>query len=285
MYFFCADLHGITEKYHRLFRFIEAETPSAVFLGGDLLPHQHFSGKQYHSQETFLKKFLAVNIFKIKEKLGQKFPKIFLILGNDDSRIVESSVIELAKSGIWDYIHFRKVIFEGYSVYGYSYVPPTPFLLKDWERYDVSRYVDPGCISPEEGYHSLPISEADKQYATIQKDLQKLAKNEGQKKSIYLFHSPPHRTKLDRAALDGQIINHVPVDVHVGSIAIRKFIEQAQPHITLHGHVHESSTLTGAWREKMGNTYAFTAAYDGSELAVIKFEPSHPNQASRELLL
>jgi len=34
-------------------------------------------------------------------------------------------------------------------------VPPTPFLLKDWEKYDVSAYVDPGCVSPEEGYHRV----------------------------------------------------------------------------------------------------------------------------------
>jgi Icc-related predicted phosphoesterase len=99
-----------------------------------------------------------------------------------------------------------------------------------------------------------------------------------------LFHSPPHLTKLDRAAFDGQRIDHVPLDIHVGSIAIRKFIEQIQPHFTLHGHVHESSTLTRAWSEKIGNPYAFSAAYDGPELAVIKFKPTHPQKASREIL-
>jgi hypothetical protein len=57
------------------------------------------------------------------------------------------------------------------SVYGYNYVPPTPFQLKDWERYDVSRYVEPGCVSPEEGRRSVTVDAMETRYATIQQDL------------------------------------------------------------------------------------------------------------------
>ncbi len=46
-----------------------------------------------------------------------------------------------------------------------------------------------------------------------------------------------------------RMVDHVPLDVHVGSIAIRRFIEARQPLAALHGHVHESARLTGAWRE------------------------------------
>jgi len=35
----------------------------------------------------------------------------------------------------------------------------------------------------------------------------------------------------------------------VGSIAVRRFIEERQPLLTLHGHIHESARLTGDWRE------------------------------------
>ena len=58
-----------------------------------------------------------------------------------------------------------------FQVYGYSFVPPTPFQLKDWERYDVSRFVDPGCVSPEEGMRTIPVSDQEQRFTTIQKDL------------------------------------------------------------------------------------------------------------------
>jgi len=46
-----------------------------------------------------------------------------------------------------------------YQVYGYSCVPPTPFALKDWQRYDVSHFVDPGVLAPEEGRLTAAVSE------------------------------------------------------------------------------------------------------------------------------
>ena len=68
------------------------------------------------------------------------------------------------------------------------------------------------------------------------------------------------------------------------SVAIQRFIASRQPLITLHGHIHESTRLTGAWRDRMGNTHAFSAAHDGPELALVRFDPSRPEQASRELV-
>ena len=67
---------------------------------------------------------------------------------------------------------------------------------------------------------------------------------------------PPCDTLLDRAALDEKMIDYVPPDVHVGSIAIQRFIEERQPGLTLHGHVHESARLTGQWQQRFGRTVA-----------------------------
>jgi hypothetical protein len=44
--------------------------------------------------------------------------------------------------------------------------------------------------------------------------------------------------------------DHVPLDVHVGSVAVRRFIEDRRPLLTLHGHIPESALLTGSWRER-----------------------------------
>ena len=93
------------------------------------------------------------------------------------------------------YVHGRKAMFAGFNVYGYACVPPTPFLLKDWERYDVSRYVDPGCISPEEGRRSVAVEESDVKWRTIAKDLDSLVNDDSVDRAIFLFHTRPYDTR------------------------------------------------------------------------------------------
>jgi Icc-related predicted phosphoesterase len=69
----------------------------------------------------------------------------------------------------------------------------------------------------------------------------------------------------------------------VGSIAVRRFIEDRQPYLTLHGHIHESTRLTGSWRDRMGRTHMFSAAHDGPELALVRFDLDDLEGAEREL--
>lgn len=284
--FFVSDLHGSEERYRKFFTAIEKERPEAIFMGGDLLPSGIASmmSSINPSHRDFINDFLAREFSRVKDILKDEYPAVFLILGNDDGRFYEASVMDIATGGLWKYVHMRKISFRDLNIYGYSYVPPTPFRLKDWERYDVSRYTEPGCLSPEEGIHSITVSEYEKKYSTIQKDLNNLAGEDNLEKAIFLFHSPPYNTVLDRAALDGKMIDYVPVDTHIGSIAIKNFIEEKQPLITLHGHVHESARITGAWKEKIGNTSSFTAAHDGPELSLIRLDPKNPDRTTRELL-
>lgn len=283
--FFVSDLHGDSDRYRHLFRLIGEEKPSAVFLGGDLLPSGLSAMATFDiGHEDFVNGFLVRQLNRLQETLGNAYPRVFVILGNDDSRSEEATILAAATTGVWEYIHDRRVSFLGHDVYGYAHVPPTPFLLKDWERYDISQYVDPGCVSPEEGYRSIPVAANQIRHATIKDDLTSLVGDRAVDRAICLFHSPPYETLLDRAALDGRMIDHVPLDVHVGSIAIQRFIEQRQPLITLHGHVHESARLTGAWSQQIGRTFCFSAAHDGPELALVRFDPANPAIATRTLI-
>ena len=283
--FFVSDLHGRIEHYNKLFSQILSEEPEAVFLGGDLLPSGLFA---LTSNETvvdnFIKDFLVVEFLRLKKEMDTKYPKVFLILGNDDGKINEKDFIDAQQLDIWEYIHNKKIKFKDFDIYGYSYVPPTPFQLKDWEKYDVSRFTDPGCISPEEGWHSVNVSKHELKYSTIEKDLKTLVQDYNLTNTIFLFHTPPYKTNLDRAALDGKMVDHVPLDVHVGSIAVKRFIMKNQPTITLHGHVHESTRLTGTWKDTIGKTHLFTAAHDGPELALVRFNKYHPEKSTRELI-
>lgn len=280
--FFASDLHGHEDQYTKLFERIEAEIPAGVFLGGDLLPHGMSALTGGH--DDFISDFLAAHLQNIRNRMGDNYPDIFMILGNDDARIEEQTVIEAADRGIWHYAHLRKSAFRDCTVYGYAYVPPTPFMLKDWDRYDVSRHADPGCIHPTDGRRTVPFDEHDIRYGTIADDLKKLAGNDDVSRAIFLFHSPPYKTKLDRAALDGLMIDHAPLDVHVGSIAMQRFITARQPLLALSGHVHESTRLTGAWRDTIGRTVCMNAAHDGPELCLIRFDPDNLETAERELL-
>jgi Icc-related predicted phosphoesterase len=273
---FVSDLHGKTGRYKTLFSVIRSEKPKAVFVGGDLLSGFGFP------PEFILE--VALSIQEIKKELAKVSPRVFIIPGNDDPGWIEEPLKNFENLGVWEYIHNRQVVFEDHRVFGYAFVPPTPFLLKDWEKYDVSRYVDPGCIPPEEGRHTQDVDAVNIQFSTIQDDLERLTSNQNLENSIFLFHAPPWNTKLDRAALDGISVDHAPLDPHIGSIAIRRFIENRQPLITLHGHVHESSRLTGEWKQQIGRTWAFSAAHDGEELAMVRFNLESPGDATRELI-
>lgn len=283
--FFATDLHGKVERYNKLFSRILSEEPEAVFLGGDLLPSGLYA---LTSNETivddFIKDFLVSEFIKLKKNMGSKYPHVFVILGNDDSKINEKDFIDGQQLGVWNYIHNKKIRLEDFDIYGYSYVPPTPFQLKDWEKYDVSRFTDPGCVSPEEGWHSVDVPKHELRYSTIEKDLKTLVGDNNLTNTIFLFHTPPYKTNLDRAALDGKMVDHVPLDIHVGSIAVKRFIKKNQPTITLHGHVHESARLTGTWKDKIGKTHLFTAAHDRPELALVRFSKYHPEKSTRELI-
>ncbi len=283
--FFVSDLHGNQEKYLLLIERIKIENPDVVFIGGDLLPGgiTKFTSLDL-SHQDFINGFLLPSFLSLKNELSDNYPKIFLIMGNDDARIEEAALIDASTKRAWDYIHFHRRKFNNYKIFGYNYVPPTPFQLKDWEKYDVSRFVDPGCVSPEEGLRTMPVRKLAVRTETIQQDLFDLTKNEELAKSIFLFHAPPYQSKLDRAALDGKMIDHVPMDVHCGSIAIQRFIEEKQPYITLHGHIHESTSLTGEYYQQIGRTHCFNAAHTGPELSIVKFDLDNPSERNRALI-
>ncbi|HEX5145719.1 MAG TPA: hypothetical protein VFV85_01750 [Conexibacter sp.] len=73
-------------------------------------------------------------------------------------------------------------------------------------------------------------------------------------RAIFNLHVPPHGTPLDLCPELDDDFNVVtvmgnPVMAHAGSTAVREVIEQCQPLVGLHGHIHESRNTT-----KLGRT-------------------------------
>jgi Icc-related predicted phosphoesterase len=282
---FATDIHGRPDRYEKLFHAIERRAPDAVFLGGDLTPSPMAAMNPSNPLPAdFIGDYLSERLERIRRRMADRYPDVFVILGNDDHRSLEPDLMEGDRRGLWTYCHNRSCELDGYDVYGYAFVPPSPFLLKDWERYDVSRYVPPGCVSPEEGRRSVEVDPREVQFGTIGADLAGIVGGRGLERAVMLFHTPPHDTVLDRVANDNKFVEHVPLDLHVGSIAVRRFIETRQPLVTMHGHIHESARLTGRWRERIGATHVFGAAHDGPELALVSFDLENLDGATRELL-
>jgi uncharacterized protein len=81
-------------------------------------------------------------------------------------------------------------------------------------------------------------------------------------RAIFNLHVPPYDSRLDSAAdlkpdLTPRYAGGAPVMVPVGSHAVRQLIEEVQPLLALHGHIHESKGET-----RIGRTLALNS---GSE--------------------
>jgi Icc-related predicted phosphoesterase len=282
--FFASDLHGSVARYRALWARARAERPAIIFLGGDLLPSGLLHGADHGDHEgDFIEDFLLRGFLGLRAGAPGD-ARVLLVLGNDDPAATLPAFERGAARGAWEPIHLRRVQACGRPIYGYGCVPPTPFALKDWERYDVSRYVAPGTVSPEDGWRSVPMERHLVRFHTIHRDLDHLTGVDDLAEAVLLLHTPPHQTALDHAGLQGQGGEDITLDPHVGSVAVRRLIERRQPWLTLHGHVHGSWRRTGAWKQKLGRTTMISAAHGGDELALVRLDLDDPCSAERELI-
>ncbi|MCY0849746.1 metallophosphoesterase family protein [Sulfuracidifex metallicus] len=158
-----------------------------------------------------------------QEKLKERRIPVFINLGNDDPSflfqvIEESELMRKSEGNIID--------IGGHEMISFGYVNPTP-----WRT--------PREMSEDELMHNLKGM------------AEKLEKPE---KAIFNFHAPPYNTSLDNAPLLSADLKPVVkggdvVMTHVGSKAIRKIIEEYQPMLGIHGHIHESRAF-----DKIGRT-------------------------------
>ena len=272
---FASDLHGETHLYHELLALARRASAEILILGGDLLP-SFAPGKKYEdmipNQKTFIDQFLLPFFKTLIEKTFTHL--IFLIPGNWDLgypylfRNPVENIVDLSQNA------YR--FSSGYELIGYSFVPPTPFRPKTYEKMEDRESPWPpqknpsyirsagqdGQLTPIDPHVYL------RQGGTIEEDLQCLPRPTDLKKIIYVMHSPPYGTRLD--SIHG---GH-----HVGSKAIKTFVEKSQPLLTLHGHIHESPEVSGSFFDKIGETISvnpgqFTSrSRDSYELHAVTFE-------------
>ncbi len=121
-------------------------------------------------------------------------------------------------------VHAEGKVINGIGFYGYGGAK-TPFNTP---------------LEPSEGEIGLGL---EKSYAEVG----------GAKLKIQVTHAPPNKTKLDIIASGA----------HVGSDAVRKFIEEKQPDAAVCAHIHESRGVDEIGRTKIINSGRFPEGYVG----------------------
>lgn len=152
------------------------------------------------------------------ERLAGSAARCFVMPGNDDPPGVAEAIEE--SSGV-EACDGKLVEFDGYSMVSLGYSNLTPF-------------DSPRELSEEEIFRRVSA------LAESAPDISRC---------VFNLHVPPYDSQLDTAPeldSDLQVVmaGSEPKQIPVGSTAVRELIEQYQPLLALHGHVHESAGAT-----------------------------------------
>jgi Icc-related predicted phosphoesterase len=240
---YTTDLHGDTTKYSELVDMARSLGSDLVINGGDMLP----KGNGPRDQGAFITTYL-VEHFSYFENAAIPY---LCCLGNDDMRIWDELFDATCGlfTGIYN-IAQRKVSIDGVEFIGMNWVADYPFLLKDRCRRDtldsiLPPQLGPGLLSVPDGYQELEDWPAYVQkLPTLEQELARLPQPQFPRQAVYIMHMPPSDLGLDVCA-NGEA---------VGSKAIYNFLQTVQPRLSVHGHIHESPQMSGAWEGNIGHT-------------------------------
>jgi Icc-related predicted phosphoesterase len=270
-WFFTSDLHGQIGLYEQLLALAVARRPRAVIVGGDLSPHG-MGAEGVRRQRLFLQGFLVEFARRLRENAPAT--DLLLMMGNDDWG-ANTDCLEAHDASLWRVLHERVIEIDGLQVAGLSWVPITPFGLKDWERWEDG---DEESAPRLEGWVSRGEAvlahrfDPERRAPTIAEALEALCAQGRADPPIFVLHSPPRDTACDLIAIGR----------HVGSRAIRSFLERHQPALSLSGHIHESPRVSSSYRDTIGRTLVVNPGQFGtSRLCGVWFDPERPAETLR----
>jgi Icc-related predicted phosphoesterase len=264
---FLSDIHGSSTVFEKSINIVKKYNIDVLIISGDL------TGKNIHpiiiekDNYTFdidgCKRSVSESEIVLYEtKLSEQGHYFFRISKEDFSTLREKNIFELLDLSILErlnnwLIRLSKLVDSEHITViitpGNDDILEVDNLIKKYEHKGIfsglSNSIKMGIneiisldysnITPWKTYRELPEKELEKLIKSKVKSVDNI------RFSIFNFHCPPYNTKLDIApTIDNNfhyIINPGGIEnKHVGSIAVRKSIEQYQPLLTLHGHIHES---------------------------------------------
>lgn len=258
---FVADIHVSRLHLEHTINESLARDVDVLILGGDIVPHylpQTHAGGILGAQAEYIEGTLIPALKQLKNK---RDVQIFLDFGNDDF-MANRGILEQYQDKLLHLLHFRKYrLTSGVDLLGYMMVPPTPFQRKDWERPDTREIpYPPGSRVSLKGYvtgngcieETVLDLDDDK---TIENDLARLS-GQIDRPFIFVAHCPPYDTPLDM----------LPTGTHVGSIAVRRFIEKWSRRkmlvASLHGHIHESPQVSKSTHTRINGALTVNPGQD-----------------------
>jgi Icc-related predicted phosphoesterase len=190
-------------------------------------------------------------------------PTVLAVAGNCDSAAIDQRLAELEETGTGSAatldsassagvaatvpvpvcsprvgLHGRGVSLGSLAIHGLSGIPPWTSRMYGFAEEELTATL-------ERGYAELSrvACHVGRSPTPSQNERSETASHESAPRPIHavLTHVPPHGTRLDRTMLFQ----------HVGSAALRAFVERTQPALVISGHVHEAR---GA--EQIGRTTA-----------------------------
>jgi Icc-related predicted phosphoesterase len=270
-WFFTSDLHGQADYYEQALEFAARGHARVVILGGDLCPHA-IGEAGLRRQRLFLEGMLVEFARRLREAVPEA--ELLLMMGNDDW-CANHALLECHDGELWRVLHDRVIEVDGVRVAGLSWVPITPFALKDWERWEDGAPEAPPRLagwSSRGGVLREFVFDATRREPTIATALASLAERTPAAETLFVLHSPPRDTRCDVMA----------GGLHVGSRAIRRFVETHQPPLVLSGHIHESPRVSGAWQDAVGRTIVVNPGQFGSpKLCGVWFDPARAGESLR----
>lgn len=278
---YTSDMHGNEAQFRAFVDCVLGVKPSIAIIGGEIPPKG--SGFVRDDYIEMQRKFLTQRLPELLEPIKQVLPEtqIYVIPGNDDCK-VNDDIFNTYPQLLTNVDGKRIKLPGGLEIVGYSVVPITPFGIKDREKYDLTNvpeelaveyakrqrgYNLQGIVSAREGHgagwQGIQFTDEDRA-DSIQKDLKDALFTSNPKNTIYVFHTPPNNTPLDITENEK----------HVGSFAVRQFIEKYQPLLTLHGHIHETVDMSREYKTQIEDTWCMSAGnHNGdNKLAVLTFD-------------
>jgi len=247
---YTADLHGHLPLYRAAGEAALRAQADAVVIGGDLCPGTPSSSSVGLPESQ--PEFLLHEVGPLIEGWKNSRPalRVFAIPGNDDCKTIAPALSQLEHEGLLEDLHQKSARLGDLTLVGLAFVPPTPFSFKDYERRDEASDSGPyphlaRCVlATERGLEEIEDFPAYlNSHPSIEDELARLPVADPGR-TVGVIHGPPHGTRCD-VLFNGE---------HIGSRALRRWIERVQPRRTLHGHIHESPRMSGAFADRVGGT-------------------------------
>lgn len=288
---YTSDVHGNLQQLEHLLQHAREIKPYALIIAGEIAPKGAQDAELYLAQQ---KAFVNHDLPRFAQRVKEILPEthLYIGLGNDDTAVLVPLLEQHEKQGLFRLLNKRHALTHDRDIVGYFYVPLTPFAIKDFEKYDFSsppteyreayehlkrtNYCLEGVKSSRVGWSDFAFTPHLEQHDSIQKDLEKQEYTANAKKTLCVFHAPPYYTALDM----------LYTEQHVGSLAVRAFIEHFQPAAALHGHIHETVDVSGRYVKMIGGTPSMSAGNHnvGESVAALVFDVYAPEKARRVVL-